>query len=97
MMANSVFIIVPSRRIFPPVCRQHLGLATLWEVDDASTLGLMKVFYGRLKQAAEREDKASALAEAQRAFLSSDDYNHPYFWAPFVLVVEMRREKHSHS
>jgi len=72
-------------------------LATLWEVDDASTLELMKIFYGGLIQAAEREDKAGALAEAQRAFLSSDDYNHPYFWAPFVLVGEMRREKHSHS
>jgi len=65
-------------------------LATLWEVDDASTLGLMKDFYGGLNT---NEDKATALARAQRAFLSSIDYKHPYFWAPFVLVGEMRRER----
>lgn len=72
-------------------------LATLWEVDDASTLELMKNFYGSLKQTAEHEDKASALAEAQRAFLSSDDYKHPYFWAPFILVGEMGRISGSRS
>jgi CHAT domain-containing protein len=72
-------------------------LATLWEVDDASTLGLMKNFYGGLTQAAANEDKASALAKAQRAYLASDNYNHPYFWAPFVLVGEMGRKKHQQS
>jgi len=68
-------------------------LATLWEVDDASTLGLMKNFYGGLTQDATYEDKASALANAQRAFLSSESYSHPYYWAPFVLVGEMSRER----
>jgi len=72
-------------------------LVTLWEVDDASTLDLMKNFYGGLKQAATGGDKASALARAQRTFLSSDDYNHPYFWAPFILVGEMRRDMHTQS
>jgi len=66
-------------------------LATLWEVDDASTLGLMKNFYGSLRQDDAGTDKAGALATAQRAFLSSKDYKHPYFWAPFVLVGEMGR------
>jgi len=63
-------------------------LATLWEVDDASTLALMKNFYAVLIQAGEREDKVDALAAAQRSLLSSSDYNHPYFWAPFVLIGE---------
>lgn len=68
-------------------------LATLWEVDDASTLALMKSFYGGLRQAAGTEDKATALALAQRALLASDEYKHPYFWAPFVLVGEMGRDR----
>jgi CHAT domain-containing protein len=61
-------------------------LATLWEVDDASTLRLMKQFYGDLVEAVRGEDKTGALTRAQRALLSSDDYNHPYYWAPFVMV-----------
>ena len=68
-------------------------LATLWEVDDASTLALMKSFYGGLRQAAGTEDKATALALAQRALLASDEYKHPYFWAPFVLVGDMSRDR----
>ena len=61
-------------------------LATLWEVDDASTLRLMKQFYGDLSEAVQGEDKTGALTRAQRAMLSSDEYKHPYFWAPFVMV-----------
>jgi len=68
-------------------------LATLWEVDDASTLALMKSFYGGLRRAAGAEDMANALALAQRALLSSKEYRHPYFWAPFVLVGEMGRAR----
>jgi CHAT domain-containing protein len=68
-------------------------LATLWEVDDASTLALMKTFYGGLRQVAGAEDMANALSLAQRALLSSKKYNHPYFWAPFVLVGEMGRDR----
>jgi len=63
-------------------------LATLWEVDDASTLSLMEYFYNDLQQLGEVGDKAVALARAQRIMLSSKKYQHPYFWAPFILVGE---------
>jgi len=66
-------------------------MATLWEVDDASTLELMKRFYGGLAKAPAGEDMAAALALAQRALLSSTNYSHPYYWAPFVLVGETKR------
>jgi CHAT domain-containing protein len=61
-------------------------LATLWEVDDASTLELMKDFYGGFIRAASTGDRAIALAQAQRHLLASENYHHPYYWAPFVLV-----------
>ncbi|MFN2168444.1 MAG: CHAT domain-containing protein, partial [Anaerolineae bacterium] len=65
-------------------------LATLWEVDDASTAELMQQFYARLRVSAEtprdRLGKAAALAEAQRRLRETDQYRHPYYWAPFVLV-----------
>jgi CHAT domain-containing protein len=62
-------------------------LASLWEVDDRSTLQFMRSFYSHQGQA----QKGLALAKAQRTMLQSDGrYEHPYFWAPFVLVGEMR-------
>jgi len=65
-------------------------LATLWEVDDASTAELMQQFYKRFRVSAETSDKAIALAAAQRAMQKSQDYNHPYYWAPFVLMGTSR-------
>jgi CHAT domain-containing protein/Tfp pilus assembly protein PilF len=62
-------------------------LATLWEVNDRSALDLMRSFYRALP----RLGKAQGLAEAQRAALRQGGrYAHPYFWAPFVLVGEMK-------
>lgn len=61
-------------------------LATLWEVDDRSTVDLMKDFYMHLEDTGVQGDKAVALAQAQRALRATDLYRHPYYWAPFVLV-----------
>lgn len=61
-------------------------LATLWEVNDRSTLSLMRDFYGRLKNGG----KALSLAHAQREMRRRGGrYAHPFFWAPFVMVGEM--------
>jgi CHAT domain-containing protein len=61
-------------------------LASLWEVNDLSTLQFMRSLYGRLSQG----DKASALASAQREMRSKGGrYAHPYFWGAFVLVGRM--------
>lgn len=61
-------------------------LASLWEVNDQSTSELMVHFYRRLS----RQDKAVALAAAQRAMRrSGGPYSQPYFWASFVLVGNM--------
>jgi CHAT domain-containing protein len=58
-------------------------LATLWLVDTDSTTQLMSEFYKELKNGI---PKAEALRQAQLSLLSNPDYNHPYFWAAFVLV-----------
>jgi CHAT domain-containing protein len=67
-------------------------LATLWEVDDRSTVDLMKSFYRNLDAAGAGRDKAAALADAQRSLRTSDKYQHPYYWAPFVLVGVMNQQ-----
>jgi CHAT domain-containing protein len=79
-------------------------LATLWDVNDASTSRLMSDFYARwVKFPA--GGKAEALRQAQLAFLhgsgasskaergskieqelSTANYAHPFYWAPFVLM-----------
>lgn len=70
-------------------------VATLWEVDDRSTVNLMSKFYNRLEEPGANRDKAVALAVAQRALRSSSTYKHPYYWAPFVLVGSVNRNGHS--
>jgi CHAT domain-containing protein/Tfp pilus assembly protein PilF len=72
-------------------------LATLWEVDDRSTVDLMKNFYRRLEEPGAKHDKAVALANAQRALRSSGKYKHPYYWAPFVLVGSVNLNQQARS
>ncbi len=60
-------------------------LATLWPVVDASTSALMQRLYAKLQGDA-APSKAEALRQAQLALLESDDWAHPRFWAPFILM-----------
>jgi CHAT domain-containing protein len=60
-------------------------LATLWDVNDASTSKLMSDFYGRWV-AHPVDGKAEALRQAQIALLRGAGYSHPFYWAPFVLI-----------
>ena len=67
-------------------------LATLWSVQDRSTADLMSHFYETLSQPG--VSKAEALRQAQLSLLRSrcreceatPQYQHPFYWAPFVLV-----------
>lgn len=58
-------------------------LLSLWRVEDESVAMLMEDFYSRLLSGTR---KASALIQAQRALLEIEQYQHPFFWAPFFLV-----------
>lgn len=67
-------------------------LATLLPVSDRATTEFMKAFYQRLSST----DKATALAETQRAIIRGEvsyaadsrqlEMRHPRYWAPFILV-----------
>ena len=59
-------------------------LATLWSVSDRSTAELMSEFYHHLNQP--DINKAQALRQAQLSLMQEPKYQHPYYWAPFVLV-----------
>lgn len=59
-------------------------LATLWSVDDAATSSFMVQFYKEIAQGG--MTKAEAVRKAQLSLLKQPDLEHPYYWAPFVLV-----------
>ncbi|AFZ21767.1 CHAT domain-containing protein [Allocoleopsis franciscana] len=59
-------------------------LATLWSVSDESTAEFMAEFYRELFQT--QVSKAEAVRQSQLMLLRNAKYDHPYYWAPFVLV-----------
>lgn len=61
-------------------------LATLWSVKDESTTVLMDRFYQELVESQTHHNKAEALRQAQLKLIHSPDFNHPFYWSPFVLV-----------
>ena len=65
-------------------------LASLWTVDDKATADMMSQFYQELGQvgssSAEPIAKAEALRRAQVKLLTSEQFNAPRYWAPFILV-----------
>ena len=62
-------------------------LASLWQVNDASTAEFMVQFYQELSNS--QVTKAEALRNVQLSFLAADSstyYARPNRWAPFILV-----------
>ncbi len=59
-------------------------LATLWTVNDQSTADFMTLFYATLNQPG--MTKAEAVRQAQLHLIHQTRYQHPFYWAPFILV-----------
>jgi CHAT domain-containing protein len=72
-------------------------IASLWSVADQATAPFMTEFYRNLNRGM---SKAEALREAKRWMLTRAEhpepggkggpYDHPFFWAPFILIGESR-------
>ena len=60
------------------------ALATLWHVNDPASYRLVVEFYRRLQDPG--VSRASALQAAQLALLKDPRYDHPCYWAPFLLI-----------
>jgi CHAT domain-containing protein len=56
-------------------------LLSLWDVSDRSTAEFMKSFYRSFMA---HGNKAVALQNAMKEL--REDYAHPYYWAPFVMI-----------
>jgi tetratricopeptide (TPR) repeat protein len=58
-------------------------IVSQWSVSDIATLELMVAFY---KHYLEHGNKATALQQATQIVRSQEEFNHPRYWAPFVLI-----------
>ena len=59
-------------------------LATMWAVNDEATAALMTRFYQELTD--KSISKAEALNRAQKSILQDPNYQHPYYWSPYIMV-----------
>lgn len=59
-------------------------IVSLWSVDDRSTSIFMKNFYRNLE--IENLTISEALAMSKIDMLQSGEFQHPYYWAPFILI-----------
>ncbi len=66
------------------------AMASLWSVGDDSTANLVTEFYSKLRESG--ISKAKALQAAQLKLINAKEteidiqYNHPYYWAPFIII-----------
>jgi CHAT domain-containing protein len=60
------------------------ALATLWFINDQASSALVSEFYRQLQDSS--VSKAVALQRAQLKMLEEPAFDHPAYWAPFLLL-----------
>jgi CHAT domain-containing protein/outer membrane protein assembly factor BamD (BamD/ComL family) len=60
------------------------ALATLWNISDQATVGLVLDFYRELKNPA--MSRAVALQKAQLKLIENPRYEHPGYWSAFLMI-----------
>jgi len=61
-------------------------VVSLWSVADGSTSEFMQNYYQKILEMG--TNPAKAMRETQLEMIQSDNYNAPFFWAPFVFQGE---------
>lgn len=61
-------------------------LATVWSVEDAAMVDIMRHYYSAL--IVHHLSPAAALQDTQRYLWRQPKYRSPYYWAPFILIGE---------
>jgi CHAT domain-containing protein len=60
-------------------------LTSLWSISEYASVSMVESFFGHIKNG---KAKLEAL-QAARAEIRSKGFDHPFFWAPFILVGEV--------
>ncbi|EAW33693.1 tetratricopeptide repeat protein [Lyngbya sp. PCC 8106] len=68
-------------------------VVSLWAVADNSTSELMQNYYRKILETG--SNPATAMREVQLEMIQSDNYNAPFFWAPFVFQGEWNSQPQS--
>ncbi len=68
-------------------------VVSLWAVADNSTSELMQNYYRKILEMG--SNPATAMREVQLEMIQSDNYNAPFFWAPFVFQGEWNSQPQS--
>ncbi|WP_458368100.1 CHAT domain-containing protein [Limnoraphis robusta] len=63
-------------------------VVSLWAVADNSTSEFMQNYYRKILEAG--SNPATAMREVQLEMIQSDNYNAPFYWAPFVFQGEWK-------
>ena len=58
-------------------------VSTLWKVDDEVSTKFMRMFYHEIQKT---ENTAVALQRAQQTMIATEEFSHPYYWAPYVVT-----------
>lgn len=61
------------------------ALATLWSINDEATAELIGEFYSQLKSNPSLS-KAEAMQQAQLKLLRGERFQHPAYWAPYLII-----------
>lgn len=66
------------------------AIVSLWKVESASTTDLMLAFHRQIKSGSHRVRGPNSIAAALRlaalGLLKNKRYEHPFYWAPFVVI-----------
>ncbi|MEB3291892.1 MAG: CHAT domain-containing protein [Synechococcales bacterium] len=60
------------------------AIASLWSLDDESSVELMKQFYQQLGSGT--VSRAEALRQAQLSLMKNEQYAYPRYWSPLILL-----------
>ena len=60
-------------------------LATLWSVNDEASAKLVTEFYSQIRHQPDLA-RAQALRQAQLKLIAQENYFHPAFWSPFLII-----------
>ena len=59
-------------------------IITMWNIENLSASEFNKRTLEKVFR--QKKNFAEAIQETSREFIKSEDYNHPYFWGPFIYL-----------
>ena len=62
------------------------AIGSLWNIADDAAFGLVQDLYAELRKPG--VSRAEALRRAQLALMKKEEFAHPFFWSPFLVISD---------